>query len=140
MSTYLVAFVVSKFDNRKYRFKNISKLLIKIFFLQKELSYSHKFWFCNSCIFATQCRQCLIFQTMISVKSNNPSFKYQRLTPSGCKDIWRYSKVENVRKYVFFLKKNLKSERVYRPPLIKSFIVKIRSFNTFFWPKSRLDH
>ena len=29
-----------------------------------------------------------IFQTMNSVRSNNVSLKYQRPTPSGCKDIW----------------------------------------------------
>ena len=36
---------------------------------------------------ATRCRKPLIFQTMISVRSNNLSSKYQRFTPSGCKEI-----------------------------------------------------
>ena len=29
-----------------------------------------------------------IFQTMISVRSNDQSLKSQRFTTSGCKDIW----------------------------------------------------
>ena len=38
-------------------------------------------------IFATQCRSHFIFQTINFVRSNNLSLKYQRHTPSGCKDI-----------------------------------------------------
>ena len=41
----------------------------------------------NPYIFATQCCITLIFQTMSSVRSNNLSLKYQRLTLSGCSDI-----------------------------------------------------
>ena len=36
---------------------------------------------------ATRCRKPLIFQTMISVRSNNLILKYQRFTPSGFKYI-----------------------------------------------------
>jgi len=41
----------------------------------------------NPYIFATQCHSPYIFQTMNSVISNNLDFKYQRFTPSGCKDM-----------------------------------------------------
>ena len=34
-----------------------------------------------------QCRRLQIFQTMNTVRSNNLSLKYQRLTPSGCKNL-----------------------------------------------------
>ena len=43
--------------------------------------------FYNPYIFETQCRRPYIFQAMNSVGSNNLSFKYQRFTPLGCKDI-----------------------------------------------------
>ena len=33
------------------------------------------------------CRKPQIFQTMNSLKLNNLSMKYQRFTPTGCKDI-----------------------------------------------------
>ena len=53
----------------------------------KELSLCHKLKFSNPNIFATQCRRPYIFQTMNSVRLNNVSLKYQRPSPSGCKDI-----------------------------------------------------
>ena len=37
----------------------------------------------NNYILATWCRRSLIFQTLNSVRSNNPSLKYQRFTPLG---------------------------------------------------------
>ena len=49
------------------------------FLSQTLISYSY--------IFAFQCRRSWIFQTMNHFRSNNDSLKYQRLTPSGCKDI-----------------------------------------------------
>ena len=53
----------------------------------KELSFCHNFWFSNPFIFATQCCRTFIFQTKYSVSLNNSSLKYQRFTPSFCKDI-----------------------------------------------------
>ena len=53
----------------------------------KELSFCHKLCLANPDIFATWCCRPLIFQTMISVRSNNLILKYQGFTPSGCKDI-----------------------------------------------------
>ena len=53
----------------------------------KEMSLCHKLRCFNPYIFATQCRRPLTFQTMNSVRLNNLSLKYQRCTPSGCKDI-----------------------------------------------------
>ena len=53
----------------------------------KELSLCHKLWFFNPNIFATQSQTQEIFQTMISVRSNSLSLKYQRFTPSGLKDM-----------------------------------------------------
>ena len=47
----------------------------------------HKLWYFKSYIFGTLYRRPWIFQTMNSVRSNNLSFKYQRLTSSVCKDI-----------------------------------------------------
>ena len=38
-------------------------------------------------IFSTQSSRPSIFQTMNYVRLNNPSLKYQRFTPSGCRDI-----------------------------------------------------
>ena len=50
----------------------------------KELSLCHKLF-----IFVTQC---LIFQTLNSVRSKNPSLKYKRCTSSGSKNIgiWKF--------------------------------------------------
>ena len=53
----------------------------------KELSFCHKLWFSNSYNLATHSPRPLIFQTINSVRSNSLSLKYQRFTPSGCKDI-----------------------------------------------------
>ena len=43
----------------------------------------------NSYIFAARCQRRLIFQTMISIRSNNLSLKYQRFkeTPSKKKEL-----------------------------------------------------
>jgi len=41
----------------------------------------------NSDIFATRYCRPLIFQAMNSIRSNNPSLKYQRFSPSGWKDL-----------------------------------------------------
>ena len=53
----------------------------------KELSLRHKLRFYNPYIFVAQCRRPLIFQTINSGRSNNQSLKYQRFTPTSCKDI-----------------------------------------------------
>ena len=53
----------------------------------KELSFCHKLWFSNSYNLATHSLRPLIFQTINSLRSNSLSLKYQRFTPSGCKDI-----------------------------------------------------
>ena len=55
--------------------------------VRKELSLCHKLRFSNPVICTTQSRRPLIFQTMNSVRSNNLSLKYQRFTPSSCRDI-----------------------------------------------------
>ena len=52
----------------------------------KELSLSHKLWFSNPYIFATQFLVPYIFETKYTVRSNNLSLKYQSLTPSGSED------------------------------------------------------
>ena len=52
----------------------------------KELSLCHKIKYSCSYILATQCRRPLIFQTINSVRSNNLSLKYQRFTPTGCRE------------------------------------------------------
>ena len=43
--------------------------------------------FSNPYIFGFQCRRPLIFSTMTSVRSNNISLKFQRVTTLGSKDI-----------------------------------------------------
>ena len=43
--------------------------------------------FSNPYIFETECFRFLKFQTMNSVRSNNLSLNYQRVIPSGCKDM-----------------------------------------------------
>ena len=55
--------------------------------IEKELSLCNKLWCSNPYIFGFQCRRPLTFQTMTSVRSNNLSFKYQRFTTLGFKDI-----------------------------------------------------
>ena len=74
---------------------------------QKELSLFHKFWFSGPYIFATQCRRPKIFQTMKYVRSNNLSFKYQRVTPSGCKDIGISKFKLKLNSFHFKLKSNM---------------------------------
>ena len=53
----------------------------------KELSFYHKLKYSYPYILATQCRRPQIFQTINSVISNNPSLKYERVKPTGCRDI-----------------------------------------------------
>ena len=53
----------------------------------KELSFCHKLKFSNPFIFANQCCGPLIFQTLNYVRSTDVSLKYQKCTPSSCKDI-----------------------------------------------------
>ena len=53
----------------------------------KELSFYHKLRFLNSYNLATRFSRPLIFQTINYGRSNSQSLKYQRFTPSGCKDI-----------------------------------------------------
>ena len=65
--------------------------------LQKELSFCHKLRFSYSYNLATCFPRPLIFQTINSGRSSSLSLKYQRFTPSGCKDI-------GVRKYKFVAK------------------------------------
>ena len=87
---------------------------------KKELSFCHKLWYSNPYNFATQCRRPYIFQTMNSVRSNNHSLKYYRLTPSGFKYI-RIRKFEFVATTNFFVKKlfylNLKHKFKKHPVL-----------------------
>ena len=62
-------------------------------------------------VLATHCRWPLIFQTIISVRSNILNLKYQRITPLGCKDI-KIRKFEFVAKtqFLFFkIRKNIKT-------------------------------
>jgi len=51
-----------------------------------KFSFCHKLWCSNPYNFANHCRRPYIFQTINSVGSIILSLKYQRLTPSGCKD------------------------------------------------------
>jgi len=53
----------------------------------KELSFCHKLIFSNSYNLATLFPRPLIFQTINSGRSNSLSLKYQRFTPTVCKDI-----------------------------------------------------
>ena len=53
----------------------------------KELSFCHKIKFSYLYIFSTLCCEPLIFQTIKSASKNNLSLKYQRITPSSCRDI-----------------------------------------------------
>ena len=53
----------------------------------KEMSFCHKLRFSYCYIFLIQCRRPLIFQIMISVRSNILSLKFPRFKPSGCRDI-----------------------------------------------------
>ena len=53
----------------------------------KELSFCHKLRFSNSYNLVTHFPKPLIFKTINSGRPNSLSLKYQRFTPSGCKDI-----------------------------------------------------
>ncbi len=64
---------------------------------QKELNFCHKLRFSNSNNLATRFPRPFIFQTINSGRSNSLSLKYQRFTPSGCKD-------RGVRKFKFVAK------------------------------------
>ena len=70
----------------------------------KELSLCHKLCFSNPYIFATHCRKPLTFQTMNSIKSNNLSLKFQRVTPSEAefKEFEQRLKFETELKYGWF--------------------------------------
>ena len=52
----------------------------------KEIEYLPQTLIFNRYIFAAQCRRSLRFQTVNHVRTNNLFLKYQRLSPSGCKD------------------------------------------------------
>ena len=66
----------------------------------KELSFCHKLRFSNSYNLATHSPRPLIFQTINSVRLKSQNLKYQRFTPSDCKDI-RVRKCEFVAKTQF---------------------------------------
>ena len=66
-----------------FGFSDHPRLLV---FTAKELSLCHKPWFSNPYIFVNQCMLTYIFESMNSVRYNDHSLKYQRFTPSGCKD------------------------------------------------------
>ena len=68
--------------------------------VREELSLCNKLWFSNPYIFSTQCCRPLIFQTMNYVRLSNPSLKYQRFTPTGCRDI-------GIRKFDFVAKNSV---------------------------------
>ena len=73
----------------------------------KELSLCHKLCFYNPYIFAKHFRRPLIFskfQTMNSIKSNNLSLKFQRVTPSEAefKEFEPRLKFETQLKYGWF--------------------------------------
>ena len=69
-----------------FKFCNPSNFCTKIG-CTKELSFYHKLKYSYPYILATQCRRPLIFQIIISVRSNNLSLKYQRYIPTGCRDV-----------------------------------------------------
>ena len=69
----------------------------------KELSFYHKLRFPNSFNLATLFSRPLIFQTINSGRSNSQSLKYQRFTPSGCKDIGiRKCKFVAITQFLYF--------------------------------------
>ena len=75
----------------------LKKVDFKIEYLLKELSFCHIIRFSNSYNLATHFPRPLIFQTINSGRSNSLNLKYQKFTPSVCKDIW-------VRKFKFVAK------------------------------------
>ena len=76
----------------------------------KELSLSHKLWFSNPYIFATQFLVPYIFEIKYTVRSNNLSLKYQSLTPSGSEDtgilVCDKNSIPFIKKQAVLLKKN----------------------------------
>ncbi len=74
----------------------------------EECNLCHKLWLSNSYIFAIQCRRPCIFQTMISVGSNNLSLKYKKFTWFDIKDIG-IRKLEFVAMTQFLCSKTLKA-------------------------------
>ena len=114
-------------------------LVHTVTFSAKELSFCHKLWFSNSYNLATHSLTPFIFRTINSVRSNSLSLKYQRFTPSGCKDI-RVSKCKFVAKTQFLWSNPLSSynEQIYLyiyermqlhyKDIFRFFIIKISSF------------
>ena len=109
------------------------------------MSHCHKLRFFNTCIFATQCRRPQIFQTMNYVRSNNLSLKYQRFTPSGCKDTG-IGKFEFVAKTQFLSRKyDFKFFYIFVEPLLQwntlsivyySLVLYLINFTALFGPIS----
>ena len=75
-----------KFRTQSRKFKRVSLNATKHLISTKGIE-SLSLWFSNLYIFVIQCRRPLIFQTMNSVRWKNLSLKYQRITPSGGKNI-----------------------------------------------------
>ena len=89
--------------------KNWSLWKIKKLKIPKVLSFWHNLWFSHFYNFATHCSSPLIFQTMSSVRSNNPSLKYQRFPISaGCIDIGVINVEFFLQKLSSFVKKYFK--------------------------------
>ena len=83
---FLVIFISLNYKNEKIlNFFQGSTIFLEV--LQKNWVFDTSSDFFNSYIFATQCRRPLIYQTMNNFRSIRLSLKYQRFTPSGCKDI-----------------------------------------------------
>ena len=78
-------------------FSRLSNIFSKLKNGEKELSFCHKLRFANSYSLEIRFPRPLIFQPINSGRSNSLSLKYQRSTPSGCKDI-------GVRKFKFVAK------------------------------------
>ena len=81
----------------------------------KELSFCHKFKYSYPYILATQCHRPQIFQTISSVRSNNLSLKFQRFTPTGCRDI-------EMRKFEFAAKTQFLSKHRYNHAHLQALI------------------
>ena len=93
-------FFILKIKNEFFSIFSFScsiRLEIKFTNLWKELSFCNKLTFSKPYIFATWWCKPLIFQTINSGRSNSLNLKYQKFTPSVCKDIW-------VRKFKFVAK------------------------------------
>ena len=85
----------------------------------KELSLYHKLRFSSPLIFSTLYRRPYIFQTINSVRSNYLSLKYQRYTPSVCKEV-------GIRKFEFVAKTQI-LQSLYTKRLCSN------SINIIFW-------